>query len=75
MSEEIICHGKTPDERSSYAMGYKLGMFEASKLLLKEAEKRGEVAGACPAGPYTDAANIIQSRMPTGEIVTKHTLR
>lgn len=75
MMHEVICHGDTDAERKSFAMGYRLGMFAASKLLQDRAKEAGEVAGACPAGPYTESANVIQARLPKGEIISTHWLK
>lgn len=71
----ILVRGDTEGERRMYAEGYRMGMFYASQLLLERAKEAKEVAGKSPAGPFTDAANIVQARMPKGEIVTSHELR
>lgn len=65
---EISAIGDTEKERQSYASGVRMGFFYAAKLLKDAAEKAKEKAGACPAGPLTNAANIIESRMPKGGV-------
>lgn len=72
---EIIVHGSTDEERKAYAFGLRMGMFHAVKLLTDRGKEIGEVAGASPAGKWTDAANYVAARTPKGDIVTTHHLR